>query len=99
MSAPTTSYTYLHRGGQITYTQNGEKYISDKDNAIILPKGKSYSLKGDKTGIFPIVNFDCVGFSKSSSALPQQNTAMLIRFCKIKKELPVMDNSLNFIFF
>ena len=68
------------RGGQITYTQNGEKYISDKDNAIILPKGKSYSLKGDKTGIFPVVNFDCVGFSTDTFLiLPLYNRELVIK--------------------
>lgn len=68
------------RGGQITYTQNEEKYISDKDNAIILPKGKSYSLKGDKTGIFPVVNFDCVGFSTDTFLiLPLYNRELVIK--------------------
>ena len=45
--------------GQITYTHMGKEYISDKDHAVILPKGQSYSLKGDKTGSFPVINFQC----------------------------------------
>ncbi len=45
--------------GQITYTHNGKKFISDNKHIIILPKGQSYTLKGDKTGIFPVINFTC----------------------------------------
>lgn len=43
--------------GQITYTQNGREYISDKYTAILLPQGASYSLRGDRTGDFPVINF------------------------------------------
>jgi AraC-like DNA-binding protein len=38
---------------------NGKKFVSDKSNAILLPKGSSYSLSGDKEGVFPLINFDC----------------------------------------
>ncbi len=43
--------------GQITYLQNGKKYVSDKNVAILLPEGASYSLHRDKRGAFPLVNF------------------------------------------
>ena len=45
--------------GQITYTHNGETFISNPENAILLPKGATYSLSGDKEGLFPVINFDC----------------------------------------
>lgn len=48
--------------GQITYTHNGIEYISDPQHAIILPKGQSYSIHGDKSGMFPVINFECEGF-------------------------------------
>lgn len=48
--------------GKITYTINGKQVISDENHAVILPKGRSYSLHGDKTGIFPVINFDCMEF-------------------------------------
>lgn len=68
------------RGGQITYTHNGERFISDKDNAIILPKGQSYSLKGDLTGMFPLVNFDCIGFSTDTFlVLPLHNCELIMK--------------------
>lgn len=45
--------------GQITYTMNGKNYVSDKNCAVLLPRGSSYSLSGDKEGLFPLINFDC----------------------------------------
>lgn len=48
--------------GQITYTIDGKKVISDNTKAVFLPKGRSYSLHGDKTGRFPVINFDCLNF-------------------------------------
>jgi len=43
--------------GQITYTQNGVPYIENKVQAVILPQGQSYSLVGNATGAFPVINF------------------------------------------
>ncbi|MBE6602248.1 MAG: helix-turn-helix transcriptional regulator [Ruminococcaceae bacterium] len=43
--------------GQITYTQNGKSYVSDCDHAVILPQGATYTVTGDKTGDFPVINF------------------------------------------
>ena len=45
--------------GKITYTLDGKQTVSDENHAVILPKGQSYSLHGDKTGIFAVINFDC----------------------------------------
>lgn len=49
--------------GKITYTQNGEQYISDRNHAIILPKGQKYSLHRDEKGEFAVINFECINFS------------------------------------
>ncbi len=48
--------------GQITYTMNGKNYVSTKNNAVILPKNGTYSLHGDKEGLFPLINFDSENF-------------------------------------
>lgn len=48
--------------GQITYTMNGKSYISKQDNAVLLPQGGTYSLYGDREGLFPVVNFKCSDF-------------------------------------
>lgn len=45
--------------GKITYTHKGKTFVSDKNCAILLPKGESYSLYGSETGLFPLINFQC----------------------------------------
>lgn len=45
--------------GQIVYMLDGKEYLSHPGNAILLPKGRSYSLLTLESGIFPILNFDC----------------------------------------
>ena len=45
--------------GQITYTHNGKIFVSDAAHAILLPQGESYEIAGDKTGVFPVINFTC----------------------------------------
>lgn len=55
--------------GQITYSQKGKKYVSDKDHAVILPQNQSYSLYGDKSGLFPVINFYCLDFLCSEITL------------------------------
>lgn len=52
----------LCRSGQITYVHNGNRYVSDPDHAVILPLGQTYTLYGEKTGLFPVINFQCHGF-------------------------------------
>ena len=47
--------------GQITYTHKGVTYVSQPGNAVILPQGGEYTLSGDKTGLFPLINFHCTG--------------------------------------
>lgn len=48
--------------GQITYTMNGIKYVSDPNHVVFLPQGKNYSLYGDREGWFPVINFKCDDF-------------------------------------
>ena len=48
--------------GQITYFHNGRGFVSDPNHAVILPKGQSYSLRGDKKGTFPVINFSADSF-------------------------------------
>ena len=55
----TTYGLSLCRSGQITYTMNGKSYISKPGIAVLLPKGGTYTLHGDKEGRFPVINFQC----------------------------------------
>lgn len=48
--------------GQITYTHKGKQYVSDTEHAVILPQGQSYTLFGDKQGLFPLINFISLNF-------------------------------------
>jgi AraC-like DNA-binding protein len=49
-------------GGQITYNMNGKKYVSNQSNAVLLPKGGTYTLYGNAEGVFPVINFTCTDF-------------------------------------
>lgn len=57
---PTYGLSFCN-SGQITYRHRGKEYISDHNHAIILPKNESYTLFSDKTGEFPLINFQCDG--------------------------------------
>ncbi len=56
--------------GQITYHLNGRDYISAPGYAVILPKGKSYSSSTERSGQFPLINFQCIN--------PPADTIMVI---------------------
>ena len=49
----------LCQSGRITYIQDGVEYISEEGSAVILPKGKSYLIRRERTGLFPVINFEC----------------------------------------
>lgn len=72
--------------GQITYTHKDRKIVSDKHHAILLPQGQTYTISGDKTGSFPVINFTCANtLCDTVIALPLQNTAAYLSdFEKIK---------------
>ena len=45
--------------GQITYYQNGNAVVSDRNHMVLLPQGQDYSLYGDASGLFPVINVHC----------------------------------------
>lgn len=80
--------------GQITYTLDGVDYISDPDCAIILPKGRTYSLRIDKSGFFPLINFDCDGFlCDKHIVLPLENPSALIKEFEYIKKLSLFEKN------
>lgn len=84
--------------GQITYTHNGNKIISDKNHTVILPKGQTYTLHGDKTGSFPVINFTCAdALCNTVISLPVQNIEAYIKYRQIedKKVRETIDFLLN----
>lgn len=75
------------RDGQITYTHNGQTFVSDKDCIVILPQKGSYTLSGDKTGFFSLINFTCVqSICDTFVTIPIQNIEVFEKdFEKIKE--------------
>lgn len=66
--------------GQITYTHKGHRVVSDRDHVVLLPQGQTYSLYGDQTGSFPVINFTCTEeLCDTIFALPLQNTDAYLR--------------------
>lgn len=82
--------------GKITYIQDGVEYVSDKDVAVFLPKGQSYSLRRDKTGHFPLINFDCLGhLCNTVTVVPIHNREELLAGYERIKRLSCIHNSRN----
>ena len=76
------------REGQITYIHNGKEFISDNKHVIILPKGQSYTLKGNKTGEFSLINFLCTEpISDTFLLFPIKNINMFMNDFEIIKKL------------
>ena len=80
--------------GQITYTHNGKSFVSDKEHAVILPKGQTYSLHGDKKGVFTVVNFECDNFICSTvRTVPIQTAEPFIKECEQIKALSLLEGN------
>ena len=80
--------------GQITYTQNGSKYISNRNTAVILPKNGNYHIRGDKSGFFPVINFECSDFlCDTITVLPISNTEHLLADFEEIKALICLENN------
>ncbi len=74
--------------GQITYTMHGKEFVSCPGYAVILPRGGYYSLRGDKDGLFPLMNFHCVGLPRDTILrLPLKNSQACIRDFETLKHL------------
>lgn len=80
--------------GQITYTHNGKKYVSDPHHAILLPKGQSYTIHGDKSGAFPVINFDCLDFlCDTMIVLPVENSSPFMKDYEQMKQLLLFERN------
>ena len=80
--------------GRITYEMNGKQAVSDEYHAVILPKGQSYSLRGDKTGKFPVINFDCKEFlCDEVISLPIQKSDTYVKDFEKMKALSLFEEN------
>lgn len=74
--------------GQITYTHNGKTFVSDRNHAVILPQGQTYTLHCDKEGIFQVINFKCSHvLCETIIEIPVQNPDAYITDCEKLKNL------------
>ena len=82
-SRKTYGFSICTDGGQITYTQDGVKIVENYCQAVILPKGGSYSLHGDISGSFPVINFECLyPVTERVCAVKLSNPEFIIKQCK-----------------
>ena len=80
--------------GKITYEIDGKQAVSDENHAVILPKGRSYSLYGNKSGIFPVINFDCKDFlCDQVISLPIQSADTYIKEFEKMKALSLFEEN------
>lgn len=80
--------------GRITYMHKGKKYISDKNHAIILPMGQSYTLHGDKNGLFPVINFKCLKpICNTIITIPIENVASYMKDFETLKRLSLFNGN------
>ena len=80
--------------GKITYKIKGKTAVSDEKHAVILPKGQSYSLYGDKSGIFPVINFDCNdSLCDNVISIPIQNPETYIKDFEKMKALSLFEEN------
>lgn len=80
--------------GQITYTLDGVDHISEPNCAVILPKGRTYSLRIDKGGDFPLINFDCRELlCDRHIVLPLKNPSPLIKDFEYIKKLSLFEKN------
>lgn len=80
--------------GQITYNLNGQKYVSDKDHAIILPQDQSYTLSRDKSGMFPLIDFTTMNFlCNTFIVIPIKNADVYIKEYEQIKALELFEKS------
>ena len=80
--------------GQITYTMNGKRFISDPDHAILLPQGGAYCLVGDREGQFPVINFSCNALDcKEITVLPIGDPQSCLQRFQILQQLFLRNES------
>ncbi len=80
--------------GKITYIQNGNEFVSDPHHAVILPKGQSYIIRGDKTGVFPVINFECKEpLGENVLVFPTNNAAALMKEFEQMKHMALFEKN------
>ena len=73
---PCWGLCFCRDGGRITYVMDGQRYVSDRSCAILLPMGETYELYGDEEGEFPLINFygEIASFDRRFHVTPLRHT-------------------------
>lgn len=83
--------------GQLTYFHNGRSFVSASGYAVLLPKGKTYSSRTDRSGQFPLINFQCINLpSDTVTVIPLQSDDPYISdFESMKRLFPLPHSKLR----
>lgn len=68
--------------GETEYVSHGQKYISNKNNMVILPKGSSYEWICTKSGHFYTIEFDCDMTFDHIFSFPISNSEKILKIYK-----------------
>ena len=71
--------------GQITYTVDGKDFVSKPGTVIYHPKGSTYTIRGDKKGVFYVINFDCAGDAADEFAAIECENQLIKTVLKMKE--------------
>lgn len=75
--------------GKIVYVHNGREFVSDRNHAVLLPMGQSYTLHDQETGRFPVINFFCAPSFRQEEFLSVEIAApeSFLRDCAVLQKL------------
>lgn len=65
--------------GETVYTSGGNRFLSDLNHLVVLPKGCSYEWICTKSGHFSIIEFECDRILPEPVCFPVKNGARLLR--------------------
>ena len=68
--------------GETEYTCHDGKYISNKNNMAILPKGSAYEWTCTKSGYYSIIEFDCNKTFHKIFSFPINNSEKILKIFK-----------------
>ena len=84
----------LTNEGLITYKHNGKSFVSDKNHAVILPQGQSYSIHRQESGDFTVINFECDQFyTDTIIVLPVKDIEPVMNEFKMMRKLFMSDKN------
>lgn len=68
--------------GETEYFSHGQKYISNKNNMVILPKGSNYEWTCTKSGYYYTIEFDCDQTFDYIFSFPINNSEKILKIFK-----------------